>query len=93
MVAKVDDEEIQKAFENIKALLNGMLNDRSVPRNIKRVSQRCLEQISNEDETPGTRAANIMYMIDDLSLDPNLPFHSRTTIYRILSVLEKIKDK
>ena len=69
-----------------------MINDRSVPRNIKRIAQRSINELHREDETPGILASNVMYMVDDLSQDPNIPFHSRTTIYRIISILEKIKD-
>jgi len=85
-------KEVKEAFENVEHLLQGMINDRSVPRNIKRISQRCINELKREDETVGVLSSNIMYMVDDLSQDPNIPFHSRTTIYRILSILEKIKD-
>lgn len=85
-------KEVKEAFENVDQLLQGMINDRSVPRNIKRISQRCISELKREDETAGVLSSNIMYMVGDLSQDPNIPFHSRTTIYRILSILEKIKD-
>ncbi|MFX1572530.1 MAG: UPF0147 family protein [Promethearchaeota archaeon] len=91
-MAKVSPEELKEAFEGVENLLNGMLNDRSVPRNIKRIAQRGINELHREEETPGVRASNVMYMVDDLSQDPNIPFHSRTTIYRIISILEKIKD-
>ncbi|MFX1260310.1 MAG: UPF0147 family protein [Promethearchaeota archaeon] len=84
--------EVKQAFENVEYLLQGMINDRSVPRNIKRIAQRGINELKREDETPGVLSSNVMYMVDDLSQDPNIPFHSRTTIYRILSILEKVKD-
>ncbi len=89
---KVSIEEIKKAFEGVEDLLNGMMGDRSVPRNIKRVAQKSITELHREDESHGVLASNVMYMVDDLVLDPNIPFHSRTTIYRIISILEKIKD-
>lgn len=93
MPRKKFDDEIEKAFKNVEQLLNGMLNDRSVPRNIKRVATRCIDEINTSEETQGIIASNVMYQIDDVSTDPNVPFHSRTTVYRILSLLEKIKDE
>ena len=89
---KVTNEELKKAFETVENLLNGMLNDRSVPRNIKRIAQRSINELHREDESPGVLASNVMYMVGDVSQDPNLPFHTRTTVYRIISILEKIKD-
>lgn len=91
MPRTITDEEKQ-AFENVEYLLNGMINDRSVPRNIKRVAQRGIDELHREDETPGVLASNVMYMVDDLAQDANIPFHARTTVYRIISILEKVKD-
>ena len=85
-------DEVKQAFENVEYLLNGMLGDRSVPRNIKRIAQRSIDELHKEGETQGVISSNIMYMVDDLSQDPNIPFHARTTIYRIISILENIKD-
>jgi len=89
---KVSAEEIKKTFDNVEELLNGMMVDRSVPRNIKRVAQRSINELHKEDETPGVISSNVMYMVDDLAQDANIPFHARTTVYRIISILEKIKD-
>ncbi|MBY8984202.1 MAG: UPF0147 family protein [Candidatus Lokiarchaeota archaeon] len=91
-MAKGFSEVVKTAFEEVENLLTGLLGDRSVPRNIKRVAQKGIDELHKEDETAGVVASNVMYMVDDLSLDPNIPFHSRTTIYRIISILEKIKD-
>lgn len=85
-------EEIQKSFNEIETLLNGLITDRGVPRNIKRIAQRCIDETKKEDETPGVISSNVMYMVGDLSTDPNIPFHSRTVVYRIISILESIKD-
>ena len=89
---KVSAEEVKKTFDNVEELLNGMMVDRSVPRNIKRVAQRSINELHKEDETPGVISSNVMYMVDDLAQDANIPFHARTTVYRIISILEKIKD-
>jgi uncharacterized protein (UPF0147 family) len=91
MPRTITDEE-KKAFEEVEYLLDSMISDRSVPRNIKRVAQRGINELHREEETPGVLSSNVMYMVDDLSQDPNIPFHTRTVIYRIISILEKIKD-
>lgn len=91
-MAKEFSDTVKIAFEEVEGLLYGLLGDRSVPRNIKRVAQKGIDELHKEDETPGVLSSNVMYLVDDLSLDPNIPLHSRTTIYRIISILEKIKD-
>jgi len=85
-------EEVKKAFQSVEVLLQGMIKDRSVPRNIKRIAQNGINELKKEGETAGVISSNVMYMVDDLSQDTNCPFHTRTTIYRIISILEKIKD-
>ena len=87
-------EETKEAFENVKILLSAMIQDRAVPRNIKRVAQKAIDELSREDDdvTDAIIAANVIYLVDDLTMDAHIPFHSRTAIYRIMSILEKIKD-
>ena len=85
-------EDVKKAFQDVEVLLQGMMKDRSVPRNIKRIAQNGIAELKKEGDTAGVISSNVMYMVDDLSQDTNCPFHTRTTIYRIISILEKIKD-
>ena len=92
MSKKEPSEEQQKAFKNVEGLLHGMMGDRSVPRNVKRVAQQGINILHQGDESPGVLASNVLYLIVDLSSDPNIPFHSRTVLYRIISLLEPIKD-
>jgi len=92
MSKKEITEEQQKTFKNVEGLLHGMMGDRSVPRNVKRVAQQGINIIHQANESPGILASNVLYLIVDLSSDPNIPFHSRTVLYRIISLLEPIKD-
>ncbi|MFX1258189.1 MAG: UPF0147 family protein [Promethearchaeota archaeon] len=92
MSRKKFNNVVEETFNNVKILLQGMLNDRSVPRNIKRVAQLGIRELESENETAGIIASNVMYLVDDLSQDPNIPFHSRTVLYRIISLLETVKD-
>ncbi|TFF91732.1 MAG: hypothetical protein EU543_06235 [Promethearchaeota archaeon] len=88
----IEKEKVEKTFENVEKLLNAMLKDRAVPRNIKRIAQKGIDQLNSEEESPGVISSNIIYLVDDLSQDPNIPFHVRTNVYRVMSLLEKIKD-
>ena len=92
LMPKISEEEVKSTFQNVTDLLEGMINDRSVPRNIKRVAQRSINELSSSAESVGVIASNVIFNIDDLSQDPNIPFAARTTIYRIISLLERVKD-
>jgi len=92
LMPKISEEEVKDTFKNVTDLLEGMINDRSVPRNIKRVAQRSINELNSSTESIGVIASNVIFNIDDLSQDPNIPFAARTTIYRIISLLERVKD-
>jgi len=93
MSKKEISEEQQKTFKNVESLLHGMMGDRSVPRNVKRVAQKGINIIQQGNESPGILASNVLYLTVDLSQDPNIPFSARTTVYRIISLLETIRDE
>ena len=82
----------EKGFKNVEFLLQGMINDRSVPRNIKRIATKGINIIHESTDTEGVIASNVLYLVQDISTDPNIPFAARTTIYRVISILETIKD-
>ncbi len=92
MSEKKFSEEEEQSFKIVVTLLQGMLSDRSVPRNIKRRAQQGIDIINNREDTPGIISSNVMYLVGDLSQDPNIPFHGRSVIYRIISILETIRD-
>lgn len=87
-------EHVRETFEEIQQLINMMLEDRTVPRNIKRKAQEALNHLNGEhgEDSPAVHASNALSFIDDLSQDPNCPYHTRTLIYKILSLLETVKD-
>lgn len=92
MTDKKFSEATEKAFKNVEFLLQGMINDRSVPRNIKRVATKGINILHERVDTHGVTASNVLYLVQDISSDPNIPFAARTTIYRVISILETIKD-
>ena len=81
----------KKTFEEAEQLISIMLEDRTVPRNIKRKAQEALNHL-HQNDSPAVLASNAISYVDDLSQDPNCPYHTRTLIYKILSLLETVKD-
>ncbi|MEM0365824.1 MAG: UPF0147 family protein [Acidilobaceae archaeon] len=74
------------------ALLTSIINDTSIPRNIRRAAVNALTQLRDTKLSSGVRAANAVSILDEVSQDPNMPFHARTRIWQIISILETIKD-
>ncbi len=73
-------------------MLLNIINDTSVPRNIRRAATEALNHLRDERLTPGVRAANAVGVLDSISQDPNMPIHTRVRIWNIITLLETIRD-
>ena len=81
-----DKESILKQSIEI---LNRIVSDDSVPRNIRRAAEEAKTRLLNRDEAETVRAAYAISILDDISNDPNMPLHTRTLIWNVVSQLEK----
>lgn len=71
-------------------VLDRIINDDSVPKNIRRNADSMKKTLSNDKESPSTRAAMVVSKLDDIGNDPNVPLHTRTLIWGLSSQLETI---
>ncbi len=78
--------------KHIINLLQQIASDRGVPRNIKN-SIDDLINILNDKGLNEEKIANIVFVLDDASNDPNIPPHTRTQIWNTVSFLESIKNQ
>ncbi|MBI3588245.1 UPF0147 family protein [Candidatus Micrarchaeota archaeon] len=76
-------------LSKIGSFLDGLLEDTSVPKNVRAAIGRAKERLANPD--PNEAVAGAIYSLDEVSNDINLPMHARTMIWNILSELEAIK--
>ncbi|CAD7768927.1 hypothetical protein FHEFKHOI_01831 [Candidatus Methanoperedenaceae archaeon GB50] len=72
------------------AILERILADDSVPRNIRRVAEDIKMILLNKDETASVRGAVAISKLDTISNDPNMPLHIRTMVWNLASQLERI---
>ncbi|MCE4620600.1 MAG: UPF0147 family protein [Desulfurococcales archaeon] len=89
MAAPMDNEaKIRLAM----SILAGIVNDTGVPRNIRRAAANALQYLRDVKLSPAVRAANAISALDEVSQDPNMPFHARTRIWQVISILETVRD-
>jgi len=79
-----------KNNDEINDLLEDILNDRGVPRNIKASIEESIKILKGKDPDE-QKIATIISILDEASNDPNLSPHARTKIWNMVSVLESIK--
>ncbi|MEM0026521.1 MAG: UPF0147 family protein [Ignisphaera sp.] len=73
-------------------ILNRVMNDPSIPRNIRRAAMYAIRALNEKNLTAGVRAANAVGVLDEVSQDPNMPLHARTLLWQAISILETVKD-
>jgi uncharacterized protein (UPF0147 family) len=81
----------QQIFDNCKEILSQIINDNSVPRNIRKAAENSSALLDNDEEDT-IKASIVISILDDISNDPNIPIHARILIWNILSELESVKD-
>jgi uncharacterized protein (UPF0147 family) len=90
-VVVMDSEE--ERLRQVTTVIDQLIEDNSVPRNIRRGAEDAKERLLNEDEALDVRVAGAVSTLDDLANDPNIPLHGRTVIWNIISGLESISAK
>jgi uncharacterized protein (UPF0147 family) len=86
--------EVSGMVEKLKQVANVLsriVEDASVPRNIRRSAEEARDLLLNEAEDVGLRVASAIYLLEEISNDRNLPIHTRTTVWNVASELESIR--
>ncbi|MDD3083801.1 MAG: UPF0147 family protein [Candidatus ainarchaeum sp.] len=71
-------------------IMNEIINDRAVPRNIRLKIEEAISKIKQNNSTTLSEA---IYLLDDISNDVNMPEHTRTDIWHVISLVEDMKEK
>jgi uncharacterized protein (UPF0147 family) len=87
-----DDKKHEETITQVKQQIDILLNDNSVPRNVKAALDEAKKALSQGEGNYSVRSSTATYKIDEVSNDINLPPYARTVIWNILSMLESIKD-
>ena len=83
-------ENPSEVIKQCTEVLDRIVSDDSVPRNIRRSADNIKNVLSNEKQSVSKRAAMVISNLDDMGNDPNIPIHTRTLIWGLSSKLESI---
>lgn len=79
--------ELQQVF----SLLDSIINDRTVPKNIRKVAEDAKNVLQDEKQSEDLRFSSVIQMLDDIINNPNMPMYARTKIWNVVSLLEAKK--
>jgi len=78
-------------FENVIPLIEQIVNDRTVPRNIRTKCQESIDILKDKEQDIAIRINTVISNMDEVSNDPNIPMYTRTHIWNIVSILESMQ--
>jgi uncharacterized protein (UPF0147 family) len=77
-------------IKQIVEVLNQVIKDNSVPRNIRRGAEEARKILQDETQDIKDRASSAQYILEGLSNDRNLPMHARTVLWNVAGALETL---
>ncbi len=86
-------EEMTQILTDTTKMLDELISDYSIPRNIRKNIQTAKIKLSQEKGNLDVRAATTISTLDEIVNDPNTPGHARTLIYMIMGKLEILQKK
>jgi len=84
---------VANKVKQINDVLDLLVDDASVPRNIRRGAADAKAKLANTNDALDVRTTSAIMILDDLANDPNIPLHGRTMIWNIISQLETISNQ
>jgi len=87
------DKEVKEQLSSILEAMKQVLEDRTIPRNVKRVVEGGCKKLQDQSEDLEVTIATVLYELEELASDINIPSHARTAIWSILSAFETLKEK
>lgn len=84
----MSEQRIKEAI----GLMDVMIDDNAVPKNIRKVVGEARTHLVSEEEL-NTRISSAVQSLVGVSEDINMPMHTRTQIWTILSALESIQQQ
>ena len=80
----------QENIEGIEPTLEELRDDSTVPKNVRLKIEKVIEVLNNNMER-SIKVSKVLNELEDVADDVNLQSYSRTQVWNVISVLEKIK--
>jgi len=82
-----------KDLEPVLKLLTGIVEDRTVPKNIRAAAEQVKNDLSSKDDNWDIKLSSAINILDEVTNDPNIPMYTRTQVWNIVSMLEMLIKK
>lgn len=80
-------------FKSVIKLLEEIINDRTIPKNIRAAAEESKTHLNDNGESWELRISTAIHILDEIINDPNMPLYARTKIWNIVSALEQKRSE
>ena len=80
------------SVKDIVASISELKDDTTVPKNVKEKVQEIIETLSNEKAELAMRIDKALQILDGIAEDSNLQSYTRTQVWNLVSMLEKVAE-
>lgn len=88
------DDTLKNQIDYTIEMMETITEDVTVPRNIKKTTDEARQKlISCKEGELNVNISTAIYLMQEISNDINMPAHTRTDIWSIISELEAIREK
>lgn len=77
-------------YSQVIALLEQIINDRTVPKNIRKAAEDSKVVLLGNDSDE-VKISTAISTLDEITNDPNMPIYARTRIWSVASMLEELR--
>ena len=74
----------------VLTLLEQIINDRTVPKNIRKAAEDSKTSL-NSTQSDEVKISTAIHTLDEIINDPNMPLYTRTQIWNVVSMLEQAR--
>ena len=92
MITMVEEKGENVDLEPICEILEQIINDGTVPRNIRSVAEDSKNALKGNGANE-LKISTAISNLDEIINDPNMPMYTRTQIWNVVSMLEQIRTE
>jgi|GEM_PF-3087906 len=91
MAKSTDTNKSQKDLEDVLFVIDELLNDATIPKNVKNTLGSVKDNLSM-GSSDVIKLTESIYLLQDISEDVNLPLNAKSDVWLLQSKIEKLKE-
>ena len=84
--------KVEEKINDLAKMMEAIIDDRTVPKNIRKAIEEAIRELKNTENELNVRINGCVSILDEVATDPNIPLYTRTELWNIVSMVERLND-